>query len=162
MQQLRQTAARVRPLLVSFGCHGSQKSSQSEENWQLLVALGGACEFYRFLGRHAHESLLHLGHPFGNEIEKSGAEPVKKRAQHSKQRKVQFPMPFLVAHFVAQTVNTICFEGLAHIHLNGFGVALGCHLGSLFDNIAVKGLNLDVTRSVQKAFAKTVPKTSYN
>ena len=147
---------------MSFGRRGSQKSSQLEESWQFLVALGGACEFYRFSGRHAYESLVHFGHPFGTEIEKSGAEPVKKHAQHSKQRKVQCPMPFFVARFVAQTVNTICFEGFAHVHLNGFGVALGCHLGSLFDNFAIKGLNLDVTRSVQKAFAKTVPKTSYD
>ena len=147
---------------MSFGCRGSQKSRQLEESWQFLVALGGACEFCRFSGRHANETGVHFGHPFGTEIEKSGAEPVKKHAQHSKQRKVQFPMPVFVARFVAQTVNTICFEGSAHVHLNGFGVALGCHLGSLFDNFAIKGLNLDVTRSVQKAFAKTVPKTSYD
>mgnify|MGYP005657244759 CR=1 FL=1 len=139
---------------MSFGCRGSQKSSQLEESWQLLVALGGACEFCRFSGRHANESVVHFGHPFGTEIEKSGAEPVKKHAQHSKQRKVQFPMPFFVAHFVAQTVNTICFEGSAHVHLNGFGVALGCHLGSLFNNFAIKGPNLDVTRGAEKAFAK--------
>ena len=110
---------------MSFGCRGSEKSSQLEESWQFLVALGGACEFCRFSGRHAHERVVHFGHPFGTEIEKSGAEPAKKHAKHSKQRKVQFPMPFFVAHFIAQTVNTICFEGPAHVHLNGFGVALG-------------------------------------
>ena len=95
MQQLRQTAALVRPLLVSFGCRGSQKSRQSEENWQLLVALGGACEFCRFLGRHAHESLPHFGHPFGNEIEKSGAEPVKKTrpAQQAKKSSISNVIP---------------------------------------------------------------------
>ena len=139
---------------MSFGRRGSQKSSQLEESWQFLVALGGACEFYRFSGRHAHERVVHFGHPFGTEIEKSGAEPVKKHAQHSKQRKVQFPMSLTVAHSVAQTVNTICFEGSAHVHLNGFGVALGCHLGSLFNNFAIKGPNLDVTRGAEKACAK--------
>ena len=39
-----------RPLLVSFGCRGGQKSSQLEESWQLLVALGGACEFLLVFG----------------------------------------------------------------------------------------------------------------
>ena len=87
---------------MSFGCRGSQKSSQLEESWQLLVALGGACELCRFSGRHANESVVHFGHPFGTEIEKSGAEPVKKTRQHSKQGKVQFPMPFFVAHLVAR------------------------------------------------------------
>ena len=125
------------------------------------MALGSACEFCRFSGGHAHETGIHFGHPFGTEVEKSAAEPVKKHAQHSKQRTVQFPMSLPVAHFVAQTVDTICFEGFAHVHLNGFGVALGCHLGSLFNNFAIKGPNLDVTRGVKKAFAKTVPKTSY-
>ena len=139
---------------MSFGCRGSQKSSQLADSWRFLVALGGACKFCRFSGRHAHESGVHFGHPFGTEIEKSGAEPVKKHAQHSKQRKVQFPMPFFVAHFVAQTVNTICFEGSAHVHLNGFGVALGCHLASLFNNFEIKGPNLDVTRGAEKACAK--------
>ena len=146
---------------MSFGCRGSQRSSQLEVSWQLLVALGGACNFCRFSGRHAHESGVHFGHPFGNEIEKSGAEPVKKHAQHSKQRKVQFPMPVFVAHFVAQTVNTICFEGCAHVHLHDFGLALGYLLESLFDNFAVKGADLEVNRRVQKVFVKRVPKTSY-
>ena len=123
---------------MSFGCRGSQKSSQLEESWQLLVALGGACKFCRFSGRHAHESGVHFGHPFGTEIEKSGAEPAKKHGQHSKQRKVQFPMPFFVAHFVAQTVNTICFEGSAHVHLNGFGVALGAIWGHFLTTLRSK------------------------
>ena len=144
--------------MVSFGCRGSQKSSQLEESWQLLVALGGACEFCRFSGRHAHETGVHFGHPFGTEIEKSGAEPVKKHAQHSKQRKVQFPMPFFVAHSVAQTVNTICFEGSAHVHLNGFGVALGCHLGSLFDTLAIKRFQFGRHKGCPKSFRKNSPK----
>ena len=63
-------------------------------------------------------------------------------------------MPFFVAHLVAQTVNTICFEGSAHVHLNGFGVALGRHLGLLFNNFAIKCPNSGITRSVQKVFAK--------
>ncbi len=158
MQQLRQTAAHVRPLLVSFGCRGSPKSSQFEESRQLLVALGGNREFCRFSGRHPGEKGGHFGHPFGTEIDKSGAKTFKKHAQHSNQRKVQFPMPFPLAHFVAQTVNTTCFEGFAHVHLNGFGVALGCHLGSLFDTFAIKGPNLDVTRGCPKSFRKNGPK----
>ena len=64
---------------MSFRCRGSQKSSQLEESWQFLVALGGACEFCRFSGRHAYESLVHFGHPFGTEIDKSGAKTLKKQ-----------------------------------------------------------------------------------
>ena len=63
-------------------------------------------------------------------------------------------MLFSVARFRAQTVNTICFAGFAHVNLNGFGLAFGCHLGSLFDTFATKGPHLDVTRGGQKALAK--------
>ena len=63
-------------------------------------------------------------------------------------------MLFSVAHFRAQTVNIICFAGFAHVNLNGFGLAFGCHLESLFDTFAIKGPNLDVRNGAQKAFAK--------
>ena len=95
--------------------------------------------------------------PFWHRNREKRCRTSKKHAQHSKQRKVQFPMPFFVAHFVAQTVHTICFKGFAHVHLNGFGVALGCHLGSLFNSFAIKCPNLD-HRECPKSFRKNGPK----
>ena len=86
---------------------------------------------------------------------------MKKHAQHSKQRKVQFLMPVFVAHFVAQTVNTICFEGFAHVHLNGFGVALGCQLGSLFDTFKLQGSIVASKMDTQNADVKTVENRIY-
>ena len=59
-----------------------------------------------------------------------------------------------MAHCSAQAVNTICFEGCAHVHLNDFGVALRWHLGSLLDTLAIQSRNLSVKGGTQKAFAK--------
>ena len=59
-----------------------------------------------------------------------------------------------MAHCIAETVNTICFEGFAHVHLNDFGVAVRCHLKSLLDTLAIQSRNLSVKGGAQKAFAK--------
>ena len=50
---------------------------------------------------------------------------------------------------MAQTVNTICFARSDHVHLDGFGVALGCHLVSLLETLVNQSPNLSVKWGAQ-------------
>ena len=110
--------------------------------------------FRRFQGTFGHEKLVHFGVPFGTKIGKGCAKLQKNTAQYSKQGTVRCPRVPQVGHCMAQTVNTICFARSDHVHLDGFGVALGCHLESLLETLANQSPNLSVKWGAQKAFPK--------
>ena len=67
-----------------------------------------------------------------------------------------------MGHCVAQTVNTICFEGFARVRLSGFGVPLGCHLGSLLDTLVIHGRILAARGAGQNVNTKKVVNRRYD
>ena len=53
-------------------------------------------------------------------------------------------------------------ESSSNVHLGGFGVAFGCHLGSLFDTFGAQGPFWDAKVRVQNVVRKTVKNGIYS
>ena len=121
--------------LVSFPCAGAASGT-------IVTPIGVILSLWCVLlisGRVRPRKSSPFWRPFWHQNRQRPCKLLKNTAQHSKQRKVRFPRPPRMAHCSAQAVNTICFEGVGHVHLGGFGVAFGGHLGSLFDTFEVQG-----------------------
>ena len=52
----------------------------------------------------------------------------------------------------AEPVNTICFGRFANVHVNGFVVGFGYHLGPLWGPLAPQSFELDVKEGAKKTF----------